>query len=647
MLPALSSARPASADPNLFYSVDCGETYDLCGYTDARSGDVLIPHQFERAMRFREDLAAVRLNGVFGYIDRSGEMVIAHQFELAGKFHQGLAEVRINGRSGVIDTTGRMVLDAEFARAIPFTKDTVLIESGEVSYLEAMQRSGFPPKNYGPLDHRTLPGLNGFLSFVRLDHVETGTVSIGGSLLSWIWPSSSSLRVKTFDKSGGDLIWAQHWTSWDFLLLALGIYDDEERSKEKPWGLLQSDGNWRVEPSFARVGQVSDGLAIIKDADGRTGAVDSEGNMAIPFRSEGLSRFENGFAVSYPSSNKTPAELRAERRKILKEGGTPKQPSRKIVDRTGTLIADRWFDKIRVFKHQDYDGPAIARVSIEDGDIKGLTRDGTLIDDPLFGLNLFTCASGIQGRWAGGRTYELIGPDGDPISDHIFELEGYEPTGAPSGLKHFRYTCPTVLKSKKNERYTLLTSAGELVPETPSFQYVRPLGDGFLTHRKNGKWGLMRLDGEILIPAIHRDDLIPYLGGFITVGDDDEWLRLDVEGNVLPMPMKGEVYRYCNGNRANRFSRDGKWGLVHESGRVLVEPRFDALTCFIQGRAWAVDPDNKQWCPVTSEDQLDKTRCKKDFIPAYNLLKDMLENYDFDHVLKAVRADLTDDTVWE
>jgi hypothetical protein len=54
----------------------------------------VIPPKFESAQPFSEGLAAVELNGRFGYIDREGRFAIALKYSYAGPFSDGFAWVR-------------------------------------------------------------------------------------------------------------------------------------------------------------------------------------------------------------------------------------------------------------------------------------------------------------------------------------------------------------------------------------------------------------------------------------------------------------------------------------------------------------------------------------------------------------------------
>lgn len=65
----LSERRGVDGDLELFV------TWGLCGYSDAASGEVVIPPLYDEAFEFRGDFALVRLSRWWFYIDKSGRAV--------------------------------------------------------------------------------------------------------------------------------------------------------------------------------------------------------------------------------------------------------------------------------------------------------------------------------------------------------------------------------------------------------------------------------------------------------------------------------------------------------------------------------------------------------------------------------------------
>jgi hypothetical protein len=103
---------------------------------------VVIPPHFEWALdddlslsaiepRFSEGLAAVEINGKWGFLDKSGLMVIATQYDHAANFSEGLAAVQINGKWGFINKFGQMVIQPQFAAPFYFFGGLARVWVGE------------------------------------------------------------------------------------------------------------------------------------------------------------------------------------------------------------------------------------------------------------------------------------------------------------------------------------------------------------------------------------------------------------------------------------------------------------------------------------------------------------------------------------
>lgn len=120
--------------------VDVGPEDAKVGYID-KAGNLAIPPRFDDNSTsdlsevfiytssisdrdFSEGLAAVKLNGRWGYIDHTGQTVITPQFVYAGKFKEGLAPVAIKKARkrayGYIDAKGNMVIPPQFEMALEF-----------------------------------------------------------------------------------------------------------------------------------------------------------------------------------------------------------------------------------------------------------------------------------------------------------------------------------------------------------------------------------------------------------------------------------------------------------------------------------------------------------------------------------------------
>ncbi|MDO4826898.1 MAG: WG repeat-containing protein, partial [Bacteroidia bacterium] len=90
----------------------------LWGYQ--QYGEYIIPPRFSVAGPFCEGIAAVAMNGKYGYIDRQGKSVIPYKYDSANNFSEGLAAVCMNGKYGYIDNTGKSVIPFRFEAASDF-----------------------------------------------------------------------------------------------------------------------------------------------------------------------------------------------------------------------------------------------------------------------------------------------------------------------------------------------------------------------------------------------------------------------------------------------------------------------------------------------------------------------------------------------
>ena len=64
---------------------------------------------FDYVGTFNEGMAAVKLNGKFGFVDTTGKEVIPCKYDLVRFFSDGLAPVSFNGKWGIVDKKGNLL----------------------------------------------------------------------------------------------------------------------------------------------------------------------------------------------------------------------------------------------------------------------------------------------------------------------------------------------------------------------------------------------------------------------------------------------------------------------------------------------------------------------------------------------------------
>ena len=81
-----------------------------------KNGDIRFSPRVVGVSPFSEGLAGLQIGGKWGFIDKTGAVVINPQFPALASsgFHDGLAFVYIGGRYGFIDKAGAMVINPQF-----------------------------------------------------------------------------------------------------------------------------------------------------------------------------------------------------------------------------------------------------------------------------------------------------------------------------------------------------------------------------------------------------------------------------------------------------------------------------------------------------------------------------------------------------
>lgn len=114
-VPSFSCGMSRVYDPNRGY-----------GFIDTRGVEV-IPCQYEMALPFFEDLAAVRTDTGWGYINKKGEFIVVPKYYLATGFNEGRAFVAKSNNDSVsysiIDSNGKLITNfiyADISRNYPY-----------------------------------------------------------------------------------------------------------------------------------------------------------------------------------------------------------------------------------------------------------------------------------------------------------------------------------------------------------------------------------------------------------------------------------------------------------------------------------------------------------------------------------------------
>lgn len=538
------AAGPALSQTEEDYLPRCGGIFDLCGFVDRQNETELIPAMFERAFNFSEGLAAVRIDGAFGYIDLQGEIVIEPQFDLVGDFYEGLAEVLVDNVVGVIDHNGRFVVEPQFARAVPFTADTLIVVEGDWrnGYFSGSER---------------LEGLSGILTGV-------GDQKVGLYHTSDGWIADPAYQIRRFGEPRRGLIWA--------------TTEDRYRG---PFGLLRADGTWQIEPTYTHVQSLNDGLAVVRGAsstqtfqlNGRSinpsGAVDEEGKLVIPLQFNFLSYWNAGYGLAQ------------------------KEESHALVSPDGTLLAGRYFDEV--------ERPEDGRLPrVWDGENWfSVEPDGTLIKDQNEGSLIAQCPSGLSIRKRLGQA-EFSHPNFDASIGMLFDSkyrfnrvdctnpisvsvkgkwgyvtqEGQLITDPPSfdDIQGFKNGNAAV---SLNGLWGIIDKSGQFVVE-PIFERLRQSGVHFQAQRDGREFWINARGNEVPEPAPETDDHSRYLecgGGVRLFAENEMWGMLDANGDVLIAPTFRALSCFSQGVAWSAATDATAWCAIGPDGQPRKRPK--------------------------------------------------------------------------
>lgn len=540
------SALPAEGEPDL--TPRCGGSFMLCGYVDKSSKEERIPQRFEVARPFSDGLAAVRIEGKYGFIDTSGKVVIAPRFQHAGDFSGEYAQIRLDNGAGIIDRSGKVVIAPMFRRIFPFSGDSFIAEP----LRSEPWRSMFVDGRLETLTE-ALPHLKG----AGVLHVKKG------------WLTDQDLKFSLFDKPSRGLVWAGK---------TIAMHQDL-------WGLMRADGSWQETMRYHHVQQLMETHAVVGFSNLR-GAVDRDGNLVVPLKFAGLSYWRGGYGIAYEG---TPYK-----------DGEPTHAREALVKADGSLLADRYFDKVEANEKGGLPRGRIGKTwySIE--------PDGTLIPDQRDGKQLLACPSGLT-IVERGESVEFRRP-GDSKVVGTFDKGYFQARNCQNGIA-----------AKRNGKWFVIFEDGAVIGGENGYENLSAFSGSGIGVKIDGKWGIIDRSGHFTVqPRFASLQVAPENTYAVSEGGETFWINASGERVAKPTKKWGpELKRSlaCGGG-LRFFQKDELWGLQDSDGKTVIEPKYPALSCFRSGVAWVAQLNPTQWCPIGLDGKrIEAMECKNEYYP--------------------------------
>ena len=246
------------------------------GFT--KDGVVVILAKYDLALPFREGLAAVQLNGKWGYIDKTGKEITPFKYDDTWHFNEGLAVVELNGKSGFIDKIGIEVIPIRYDNAWNFNEGLARVKLKEkYGYIDKIGKEVIPIKYDDAYFCReglakvALDGKWGYIDKtgnevipIKYDYIR----SFRGGLAAVVFKG----KCGYIDKSGVEVIPIKYDVAMSF---REGLAAVKLNNK---WGYIDPNGKEVITIKYDDAQYFKGGLALVQ-LNGEWGTIDKHGNF--------------------------------------------------------------------------------------------------------------------------------------------------------------------------------------------------------------------------------------------------------------------------------------------------------------------------------------------------------------------------------
>lgn len=269
--------------------------------------------RWDGARDFSEGMAAVKLDGKWGFIDTNGTVVISPKYDGAYSFSEGLAAVQSNGKWGYIDKTGAVVIPFTYAYTYAFQEGLAVY--GQGNYYGYLNKEGKAITNAVYSEASSFQngiacvkkdGKYGFIDKEgnALTEFVYGGKSEASEELIPVFYADSSKTINTGylgldGKQVLDFLWYDAKPFSEGLAAACNEYT-------KPYGFIDKTGTFVIAPAWDSVESFQNGIALVTKDRVHT-YIDKTGKQITPktyqkaysFTDSGLARIAVSSATGW------------------------------------------------------------------------------------------------------------------------------------------------------------------------------------------------------------------------------------------------------------------------------------------------------------------------------------------------------------
>jgi WG repeat protein len=374
-------------------------------------------------------------------------------------------------------------------------------------------------------------------------------VDVGGANFDFIDKTGQRLVRLGQGETNANIAWPRMLITSRFRNLSFSYGLIPVQNKLGKLGFMNQKGQLIVTPQWDQVSDFHEGLACVSiynpsNHTSRAGFINTNGQIEIPLQWNGASSFSEGLAAV--STNGLCGFIDKSGRMVI-----PPSPA-------------KWVNRESLFLG------GFALVISRDYKFGVIDRTGKIILEPEFtGFEL-------------GNQMVVLQKDKNAIIDKSGHVAGdfwWDSIQDPPMLTMANDIDPVEYRPKVANDYTVKV-------------------------KKDNKWGLVDINGKIVVQSIWEDVGFSE-SGFTPVKQDGKWGLLDSSGKLVIQPQWEAVNYPALAGKIITAKKNGKWGLFNLAGKVAAKPEWDAVSTFSEGLAavqvadkWGlIDQSGKIICP--------------------------------------------------
>lgn len=258
---------------------------------------------FEEALPFSEDLACVKKDGLYGFINKDGEIVIEPTYDSPNYFYNGVTVIQKDGLFGMIDRENNIIIPFEYEEITPATANYLCVKKeGKYGCINYKGETVIDFTSSSPIQISE-QSADHIIAVITSDNGKEGFIDlVTGFKIDPIynfispWNNNESIVGIALDGKNGfinlDTQVVFEPFSYDNIYFTNGL---ALVCVDFKYGYIDLNGNYVIEPIYDHGYAFSEELAFVKIGN-KYGCINTKGEVVIEPAFDFGSQFTNGVA---------------------------------------------------------------------------------------------------------------------------------------------------------------------------------------------------------------------------------------------------------------------------------------------------------------------------------------------------------------